>query len=185
MALECEDANSKLVDVYTVVDVQFSTSPQLSYMESWKFSTWQFFLHEFYSWYSWQISGLGPNLTKATSPHVFCLVKYVVPRTWRWNDIWAKHVIQNYPAFFEIQKNVFMNWSSEQPTPGSVMPQAICLLLLRWVVLEPLVCLATMAFGAYITQQGIYRQLEQSLLSCRHAWTHGMMERKCTCFYFK
>jgi len=28
----------------------------------------------------------------------------------------------------------------------------------RWVVLEPLVCLATMAFGAYITQQGIYRQ---------------------------
>jgi len=27
----------------------------------------------------------------------------------------------------------------------------------RWVVLEPLVCLATMAFGAYITQQGIYR----------------------------
>ena len=56
-----------------------------------------------------------------------------------------------------------MNWSREQPTPGSVMPQAICLLLLRWVVLEPLVCLATMAFGAYITQQGIYRQLEQSL----------------------
>ena len=68
-----------------------------------------------------------------------------------------------------------MNWSSEQPTPGSVMPQAICLLLLRWVVLEPLVCLATMAFGAYITQQGIYRQLEQ----------HGMMERKGTCFCFK
>ena len=58
---------------------------------------------------------------------------------------------------------VFMNWSSEHPTPGSVMPLAICLLLLRWVVLEPLVCLATMAFGAYITQQGIYRQLEQSL----------------------
>ncbi len=28
----------------------------------------------------------------------------------------------------------------------------------RWVVLEPLVCFATMAFGAYITQQGIYRQ---------------------------
>ena len=77
--------------------------------------------------------------------------------------------IQNCSAFFEIQKNVFMNWASEQPTPGSVMPQAICLLLLRWVVLEPLVCLATMAFGAYITQQGIYRQLEQSLLSCRHA----------------
>ena len=43
------------------------------------------------------------------------------------------------------------------------MPLAICLLLLRWVVLEPLVCLATMAFGAYITQQGIYRQLELSL----------------------
>ena len=62
-----------------------------------------------------------------------------------------------------------MNWSSEHPTPGSVMPLAICLLLLRWVVLEPLVCLATMAFGAYITQQGIYRQLEQSLQNCRHA----------------
>ena len=29
----------------------------------------------------------------------------------------------------------------------------------RWVVLEPLVCFATMAFGAYITQQGIYRQI--------------------------
>jgi len=28
----------------------------------------------------------------------------------------------------------------------------------RWVVLEPLVCFATMAFGAYITQQGIYRE---------------------------
>ena len=32
--------------------------PQLSYMESWNFSTWQFFLHEYNSWYSWQILGL-------------------------------------------------------------------------------------------------------------------------------
>ena len=65
---------------------------------------------------------------------------------WVGSDVWDK--VPNKYVFFL--------------TP-SLMPLAICLLLLRWVVLEPLVCLATMAFGAYITQQGIYRQLEQSL----------------------
>ena len=38
---------------------KFSISPQFSYMESWNFFTWQFFLHEYNSWYSWQISGLS------------------------------------------------------------------------------------------------------------------------------
>ena len=37
---------------------KFSISPQLSYMESWNFSTWQFFLHEYNSWYSWKIRAL-------------------------------------------------------------------------------------------------------------------------------
>ena len=37
---------------------KFSISPQLSYMESWNFSTWQFFPHKYNSWFSGQISGL-------------------------------------------------------------------------------------------------------------------------------
>ena len=36
-------------------------SLQSSYTESWKFSTWQFFLHIYNLWYLWQIWGLNPS----------------------------------------------------------------------------------------------------------------------------
>ena len=39
----------------------FFISLQSSYMESWKFSTWKFFLHRYNLWYLWQISGLDLN----------------------------------------------------------------------------------------------------------------------------
>ena len=38
--------------------LKFFISLQSSYTESWKFSTWQFFLHMYNLWYLWQISGL-------------------------------------------------------------------------------------------------------------------------------
>ena len=38
--------------------LKFFISLQSSYTESWKFSTWQFFLHIYNLWYLWQISGL-------------------------------------------------------------------------------------------------------------------------------
>ena len=37
----------------------FFISLQSSYMESWKFSTWKFFLHIYNRWYRWQIWGLS------------------------------------------------------------------------------------------------------------------------------
>ena len=42
---------------------KFTISPQLSYKESWNFSTWQFFLHGYKPWCPWQIWAL----TKTTS----------------------------------------------------------------------------------------------------------------------
>ena len=54
--------NSQNFSKYPKIPVhveKFSISPQLSYMESWNFSTWQFFLHEYNSWYLWQIWALS------------------------------------------------------------------------------------------------------------------------------
>ena len=44
----------------------------------------------------------------------------------------------NIVSFFEIQKNVFMNLFSEHPTPGSVMPLAICFYSLDGLCWSPL-----------------------------------------------
>ena len=67
---------------------QFSISPQLSYMESWNFSTWQFFLHEYNSWYSWQISDLCQGMFIQAHCDVFSRKnmcwKFACTHPWWW-----------------------------------------------------------------------------------------------------
>ena len=65
---------------------KFSISSQLSYMESWNVSTWQFFLHEYNSWYPWQISGLSSSSSrwspkKEKWPNLMAALRHAVHRT--------------------------------------------------------------------------------------------------------
>ena len=62
---------------------KFSIFPQLSYMENWNFSKWQYFLHEYNSWYSWQIWILYDLCTKGNVKDVEIPALIVI---WRINQ---------------------------------------------------------------------------------------------------
>ena len=72
---------------------EFFISLQLSYTESWKFSTGQFFLYMYNFWYLWQISGLVWMLIWAD-----VVVWYSTPNVQKteslnfWKQIWTTNV---------------------------------------------------------------------------------------------
>ena len=73
--------------------LNFFISLQLSYTESWKFSTGQFFLYMYNFWYLWQISGLVWMLIWAD-----VVVWYSTPNVQKteslnfWKQIWTTNV---------------------------------------------------------------------------------------------
>ena len=133
---------------------KFSIPPQLSYMVSWNFSTWQFFVHEYNSWYSWQISGLfRRTCARSSLSPIFHEGRYNEQKVWQ--SIWKK----------------------TRKDPFSFKPR-IC--DISHVRLQPCSVVIISTTGCCLTdQKGVKTSIRAVTLSVRPWGHHVAMRRQC------